>query len=125
MKKWHVTLLFLAIGICLAVGLRTVQSARPGVTKVNFDRIQIGMTLEEVEKILGQPRDERSTPPLFVWFGEKDTDRGPEAYMFLEIADNRVIRKDEWVRPPPTLSYWLWRWFDIGTPDEKRGSTKK
>jgi hypothetical protein len=48
--------------IAVTVGVLVVLPLRPGVTKANFDRIQEGKRLEEVEQIFGgkgqSPREE-------------------------------------------------------------------
>ena len=42
-----------------------LQPERPGVTPANIERIEKGMTLAEVEKILGGPGKRYDSDPLF------------------------------------------------------------
>ena len=45
---------FLAACVCLLLGVGAVMPTGPGVTKANFDRIQVGMTKPEVRAIFGR-----------------------------------------------------------------------
>ena len=56
-RRYLIVAVSFAAIACLAVGVLAVLPPRPGVTKANFDRIEIGMTLEEVERIFGRPSD--------------------------------------------------------------------
>jgi hypothetical protein len=44
---------FLADCVCLPLGMVAMMPPSHGVTKANFDRIEVGMTAEEVVGILG------------------------------------------------------------------------
>jgi hypothetical protein len=44
----------LAAAVSLVLGVLSMLPTRPGVTKANFDRIEEGMTTEEVKAILGE-----------------------------------------------------------------------
>jgi hypothetical protein len=43
--------------VCVALGVLAMLPAQSGVTKANFDRIELGMTLAEVEGIFGHDGD--------------------------------------------------------------------
>jgi hypothetical protein len=53
-----VVVALLACAVGLVVGS---LPPRPGVTQANFDRIAIGMSRADVEKLFGGPRPEKST----------------------------------------------------------------
>jgi hypothetical protein len=48
-------LLVALVAAGLAAAFFWLQLPRPGVTRANFERLEEGMTLEEVETILGRP----------------------------------------------------------------------
>ena len=50
---------FLAACVCLPLGVAAMMQRSPGVTKANFDRLEIGMTSANAEKLLGGPANER------------------------------------------------------------------
>jgi hypothetical protein len=54
-RRWVVLVGLLAVGVCLTLAGLALLPPRPGVTQANFDRIEDGMTREEVERILGGP----------------------------------------------------------------------
>src|ERR1700722_18496655 len=55
MKKRHLLLLgSLPVAVVAILGVLAVASPSPRVTKANFDRVQEGMTLNEVRGILGK-----------------------------------------------------------------------
>ena len=96
-KKWWIIALATIAGcIGLAFLIPALRPWRPGVTKENFDRIEIGMTRAEVEAILGPPTDMLS--PFAgddepIW----ESDRADEAQIRFD-ENNRVKSKDwdEW-----------------------------
>jgi hypothetical protein len=44
-----------ALCVCITLGVLALLPPRPGITKANFDRIEVGMTVAEVDKLLGPP----------------------------------------------------------------------
>jgi hypothetical protein len=91
--------LLLAVGgiaalVGVTLGVLALLPARPGVTRENFDRIEIGMTRAEVEAILGPPTDfftgwpfpEPNEP---IW----ENDRADEGQIQFD-EDSRVKAKD-------------------------------
>ena len=53
-KKRLLLIAFLPLIAVVVLGVLSILPPRPGVTKANFDRIEKGMTLGEVELIIGQ-----------------------------------------------------------------------
>jgi SmpA / OmlA family len=80
-KKWLlVGIAALVVGGGVAVAIPALQPPGPGVTKANFDRIQDGMTRDEVEGILGEPVSSSigripPGPNWFQWVTWKDQNR--------------------------------------------------
>jgi hypothetical protein len=57
LKRWYVWLgLLLLLGLAGTAALFLVSQTR--ITQANFDRIQKGMTIEEVEELLGKEHEE-------------------------------------------------------------------
>jgi hypothetical protein len=56
-KRWIVLAGMLEACVFLTLVVPALLPPRPGVTRANFERIEDGMTPEEVEMILGGPRD--------------------------------------------------------------------
>jgi hypothetical protein len=93
-KKWWIIATATIAGcIGLAFVIPALRPWRPGVTKENFDRIEIGMTRAEVEAILG-PRA-IAFPGAMVFF---EDERADEAHIRFDDNLDRVKRKDwdEW-----------------------------
>lgn len=78
--KWRLAVIGLfAVLICLGVGLAMILTPdhRPGVTKANFDKLEVGMSKEQVESWLVTDRSTllsarglRSGIGRSVWVGE-------------------------------------------------------
>ena len=47
----------LALAVGLAVAIPALLPPTPGVTFANYNRIEVGMTREEVEAVLGKPNE--------------------------------------------------------------------
>ncbi len=57
-KSWPIWILGIALlGLALALGSRFV-SRGPGPTRANFERLRVGMTVPEVEAIMGPPTED-------------------------------------------------------------------
>jgi outer membrane protein assembly factor BamE (lipoprotein component of BamABCDE complex) len=54
-KRWIVLAGILAACVCLTLAVLALLPPRPGVTEANVERIEDGMTREEVEALLGGP----------------------------------------------------------------------
>jgi hypothetical protein len=64
LPHWLLPVLAVSVFVLLAAPKPILMPAgNPRLTKENFERIKEGMTLEEVEAILGLPGDSRTRPP--------------------------------------------------------------
>jgi hypothetical protein len=61
-RKWKVGLLFgmgvLSLALLASILVHIVMTPKvlpPGVTKMNFEHVRFGMSLEEVKRVLGSP----------------------------------------------------------------------
>jgi len=63
-KRWILLAGILAACVCLTLAVLAMLPPRPGVTLANIERIEKGMTLAEVEKILGGPGKRFDSDPL-------------------------------------------------------------
>ena len=87
LKRWYFWLgLVLLLGLTGSVALIYCNPSR--ITQANFDRIQDGMAVEEIARILGRPPDRvpsPSSPGLwFSWFS------GPNWISVLASADGSM-----------------------------------
>ena len=76
-KRYLIATALFALCVCLALGVLALLPPRPGVTKANFDRIEIGMTVAEVDQIFGPPsgyfdRTELIPKRIITWEGWQD-----------------------------------------------------
>jgi hypothetical protein len=56
-----------AVLVLLGVGVLALWPRRPAITRANAEKIQMGMTLAEVEELLGGPaRNESNMPDNFI-----------------------------------------------------------
>lgn len=113
-KRHRVTLVVSGIGIA-AVGLLIVTIfllTKSKVTHENFAKIKSGMTLDEVESILGKGvkkklvyssvKSEKSETVAYDWVYKKESYRltadGPTLHPHFTIwfRDNRVVMKEKW-----------------------------
>jgi outer membrane protein assembly factor BamE (lipoprotein component of BamABCDE complex) len=93
----------LAACVGILIGVLAMLPASPGVTKANFDRVEEGMTREEVNAILGEPTYYANT---------RSWDHADGSYCQVHFADEKVtstmiIPADE------TLSEKLRRWLNL------------
>jgi hypothetical protein len=107
----HVYLL--GVGLALvALALAVTDAAlgpHPGITEANFRRIRPGMTLAEVEGILGQAGDSYDCTKLLVWGQNQNR-------IIVQIDRHGQVRRAVWVpyREGPTsplarIRAWLGR----------------
>ena len=112
--KPHRRLLLIAgaLAACaVTLGVLALLPARPGVTKANFDRIQDGMRIEEVDQIFGGPglnfdgfaHHKHTT---LVW----QADDGSIA--FIEVEGDAVVSK-RWGQSNETIMAKLRRWLHL------------
>jgi hypothetical protein len=97
-------------GIFVVLGVLALLPNRPDVTKANFDRIQDGMAIREVEVILGgtgQPFHGFSNRgPTLVWLSDDG------AMAFVEVSDNAVASKT-WRASDETILDKVHRWLHL------------
>ena len=77
---------FLTACICLPLGVAAMLPAKLGVSQANLGRVEIGMTLAEVETILGK-HGEVAKFHGFEWVGDDG-----DAWVFFD-EDSRVTEK--------------------------------
>jgi hypothetical protein len=108
--------LLVAAAVVLAFGacafLLSRNQPRPGITRDNFERIQEGMTTEEVEEILGGPAGRYTDRPIMVpiegimfrrwWIG----DTGVVTIELTSDEPRRVRRKRFAPVPPGAFAEW-------------------
>jgi hypothetical protein len=64
-RKLRWLLLLVGLAVVVAVGAFALWPRKDRITRENFDRIQNGMSLAEVEAILGPPGDHRTRPTTY------------------------------------------------------------
>ena len=105
--KRVVLISLLPLSIAVTLGVLMVLPPRTGVTKANFDRIETGMTLAEVEEIFG----EKAT--LMGGGGDKFMlwETGEGFWTDMDFVEGRLVHM-EW-HTPETLLDKLCRWFHL------------
>ncbi len=66
-RGWQVVGLLL-LGLVLVGSFLYRLPDHSGISEANFDRIQVGMTLPEVESIMGGPPNYIKSGPMRVWY---------------------------------------------------------
>lgn len=112
-KKRRCLIAACVLAACVGVvwAVLALLPPQPGVTKVNFDRIEDGMSISEVEQILGGPgvafHGFANRPPAtFVWTGDG------ESLAFVEFTDNSV-RGKTWRPSTETIFEKVRRWLHL------------
>ena len=114
-KKRYLAVAGMLTGIvCLGAIVPALLPPRPGVTKANFDRIQEGMTILEVEEILGERsyafRLPENSKQLIAWWW-----KNPETGAGIEFEGD-VVAKKNWTDLTETFAEKLRRWLHLDTP---------
>lgn len=76
----------------------------PGVTRRNYDRIQVGMTEPEVEALMGGPAGLSTNRPFIYWLDDPQFTRkwlGDEACITVELGHDYEVVGKEFVALPP------------------------
>lgn len=111
-KKWWLAAVAMA-ALCagLTAGIPALFPPRPGVTKANFDRIEKGMQLEQVEAIFGGPGEDRLLP---LADGSVTLRWKAGAYTFAEMRslDGKVVAMG-WYGREETFTDKLRRWLGL------------
>lgn len=64
-RRWFLLLVVLLLGLVILVGVGVQQTRDPGpIRYANLDRIQAGMSMADVEKLLGCPPGNYASGPL-------------------------------------------------------------
>jgi hypothetical protein len=100
-KRWIVVAGILAACVCLTLGVLAMLPPRPGVTPANIERIEDGMTLAEVEKILGGPGPDFISGRAAKILAWNNPHYGTWVHVVFD-CDNRVIGK-VWESPETFL----------------------
>ncbi len=113
-KKWRIIgLATMAIAGGLAAAIPALQPPQPGVMKANFDRIENGMTVDEVEGLFGGPTwscrirgNLDMAPVTSVWTGH---DGATADISFFK----GVVSEKRWTKSTETISDKLRRWLSL------------
>ena len=90
-KRWIAVTAPLAACVLMTFAVLAVILSRPAVTKANFDRIEIGMSYEEVVKIFGTPGVEWTGHGTFTFDKKWTSDDG--SYAGIAFLHNAVCEK--------------------------------
>jgi hypothetical protein len=110
--------LILAVGfvafVGIVLGVLAMLPPRAGVTKTNFDRIEIGMAQKDVDIIFGKAgKILMFTEPIeggVVWNMSWDNEDGSHACV--EFSNDRVSWKN-WIEPNESLLGRFRRWLHL------------
>jgi hypothetical protein len=118
-KKRFLLLAALPFAVCVALGVLVMVSAMvppsPGITKANFNRIQDGMMLAEVEEIFGHGGvsiDGQKTEQFAAGEGYLFWRADDGSSASIEFEDDCVTRKD-WHESNETILDKLRRWLHL------------
>jgi hypothetical protein len=104
-RRYLISAAVLAACVCIVFGVLAMLPAS-SVNKENFDRIQDGMTQEEVKAILGEPRPYPIAGISF-WI----CDGGAELYIAFD--DQKNVKDKLFVPSNETLTDKLRRWLNL------------
>ena len=114
-KKRLLLLASLPLTIAMALGILAMLPPTPGVTKTNYDRIEMRMTKAEVEAIFGGPTDVKTfttadeiTTITHDWF---QLDQG-KAVAHIAFKDGLVVEK-QWDSVPESVLDKIRRWLHL------------
>jgi hypothetical protein len=99
----------LAVGVCLTLAVLVLLPPRPGVTKANYDRIEEGMSLAEINAILGRPPDMVEGGAEEMWHGWI----GEDGFVHVVFAGDSTFVRKEWRDSPRTLSEKVRQWLHL------------
>jgi hypothetical protein len=104
----------LPLTVAVILGVLAMLPPRPGVTKANFDRIEIGMTQEDVEAILGSSELHHrggllSGRTAIRWNSWVGADGATVDITFLNYA----VERSTWTESKETLTDKIRRWLNL------------
>jgi hypothetical protein len=94
-------------GSTVTLLIPSMPSNQPGVTKANFDRIEEGMTLQEVEQIFGRP----GTYTWSCYWWQAD---GARVFVEFDYNGASAGRKTWWEDSTEPILDKLRRWLHLG-----------
>jgi hypothetical protein len=90
-RRYLISAAILTACVCIAVSVLALMPSGPGVTKANFDRVEVGMTFDEVEAILGtQVSALAGGEGVSVWW----RDDGAAVFVRFNFVDGKVRDKE-------------------------------
>jgi hypothetical protein len=98
----------LAAIVGVALGVVMLLPPRPGVTKANFDRMEKGMPIADVQEILGR-FDFDYEPNLILWHAWR-ADDGAEIVI---VFGNGCVVSKSWIDSEETIPDKLRRWLHL------------
>jgi hypothetical protein len=107
-KKRLLLIASLPLVIVVVLGVLAMLPPRPGVTKANFDRIQEGMTMMEVEEIFGREGNQASRGRTVFW----GADDGSGAAIGFGMSHDCVVGK-HWHDSNETFLDKIRRWLHL------------
>jgi hypothetical protein len=99
----------LPLAVAVIVGVLSMLPPRSGVTKANFDRIENGMTLEEVETILGGPAHWQGKIERWHFYKWR-CDDGATANVTMYVT-REVVCAGRWIDSTETIREKIRRWL--------------
>jgi outer membrane protein assembly factor BamE (lipoprotein component of BamABCDE complex) len=86
-------LLKLGVGaLCLAISLSLISCGGPKLTQENFEKIQTGMTLAQVQAILGEPT-EASSVDVAIVSGTVSKWKQGDVTISIQFVNGKVVAK--------------------------------
>lgn len=111
-RRYLLSAAVLAACVCLALGVLAMLPPRPGVTKANFDRVEVGMTIDEANSVFGgkwngDVSSSNGRRIAYIWIGPD----GSEA--FINVSGEIVTAGKDWHPATETFSDKLRRWLHL------------
>ena len=78
--------------LCLVITLSLISCGGPQLTQENFDKVQTGMTLAQVQAILGEPT-ESSSVDVAVFSGTVSKWRQGDVTVTIQFVNGKVVAK--------------------------------
>jgi hypothetical protein len=108
-KKRFLLIALLLVSVAVTLGVLAMLPPRPGVTKANFDRIQMGMTLAEVQEIFGEKGRLMDGADKFVLWETEDR----SSWVDIDFLDDRLVDL-AWHDATETTFNRICRWLGLG-----------
>ena len=113
-KWWIITTACLVVCVGLGFAIPAMLPPRSGVSKENFDRLEVGMTHAQVETIMGKPpantidgtviwENENTHEAIVVRFDEKESLAVKRFFGDDRTAIKKLLDRLPWLTPPQFL----------------------